>query len=35
MFSDKIGGLGVLGGGGRSRELTDQLNEQIQPLWKS
>ena len=35
MFSDKIGGLGVLGGGGRSRELTDQLNEQIQPLWKN
>ncbi len=33
MFSDKIGGLGVLGGGSRSRELTDQLNEQIQPLW--
>jgi len=35
MFSDKIGGLGVLGGGSRSRELADQLNEQIQPLWKN
>lgn len=35
MFSDKIGGLGVLGGGSRSRELADQLNEQIKPLWKS
>lgn len=33
MFSDKIGGLGVLGGGSRSRELTERLNEQIQPLW--
>jgi len=35
MFSDKIGGLGVLGGGSRSRELADKLNEQIQPLWNS
>jgi len=35
MFSDKIGGLGVLGGGSRSRELADQLNEHIQPLWTS
>lgn len=34
MFSDKIGGLGILGGGSRSRELADQLNEQIRPLWK-
>lgn len=33
MFSDKIGGLGVLGGGSRSRELTERLNEQIRPLW--
>lgn len=33
MFSDKIGGLGVLGGGSRSRELADKLNEQIRPLW--
>lgn len=33
MFGDRIGGLAVLGGGGRSRELTDQLNEMIQPLW--
>jgi predicted Zn-dependent peptidase len=35
MFTDKIGGLGVLGGGGRSRELADKLNQQIQPLWNS
>jgi predicted Zn-dependent peptidase len=33
MFNDKIGGLGVLGGGGRSRELADMLNEQVRPLW--
>lgn len=33
MFSDKIGGLAVLGGGGRSRELTEKLNEQIRVLW--
>jgi predicted Zn-dependent peptidase len=33
MFSDRIGGLSVLGGGGRSRELTEKLNEQIRPLW--
>jgi predicted Zn-dependent peptidase len=35
MFSDGIGGLGVLGGGGRSRELANQLNEQVQTLWKT
>jgi predicted Zn-dependent peptidase len=35
MFSDKIGGLGVLGGGSRSRELADQLNQQVRPLWNS
>lgn len=35
MFSDGIGGLGVLGGASRSRELADQLNEQVQGLWKS
>ncbi|MBX4201433.1 insulinase family protein [Candidatus Saccharibacteria bacterium] len=35
MFSDKIGGLGVLGGGSRSRELADKLNEQVRPLWNS
>ena len=34
MFSDGIGGLGVLGGASRSRELSDQLNEQVQALWK-
>lgn len=33
MFADNIGGLAVLGGGGRSRELTERLNEMIQPLW--
>ena len=33
MFGDHIGGLAVLGGGSRSRELTDQLNEMIKPLW--
>jgi predicted Zn-dependent peptidase len=33
MFTDKIGGLGVLGGGSRSKELTNKLNEMIQPLW--
>jgi predicted Zn-dependent peptidase len=33
MFDDKVAGLGVLGGGGRSRELADQLNEMLQPLW--
>jgi len=33
MFSDGIGGLGVLGGASRSRELADALCEQIQPLW--
>ena len=35
MFSDKIGGLGVLGGASRSKELANQLCEQIQVLWKS
>jgi predicted Zn-dependent peptidase len=35
MFSDKIGGLGVLGGGSRSKELATELCEQIQPLWNS
>lgn len=33
MFSDSIGGLAVLGGGSRSRELADRLNTQIRPLW--
>lgn len=33
MFSDKIGGLGILGGASRSRELADRLQEQVQPLW--
>ncbi|MBX4190608.1 insulinase family protein [Candidatus Saccharibacteria bacterium] len=33
MFSDKIGGLGVLGGASRSKELANQLCEQVQPLW--
>jgi predicted Zn-dependent peptidase len=35
MFSDKIGGLGVLGGASRSKELATQLCEQIQPLWNN
>lgn len=35
MFSNKIGGLGVLGGASRSRELTDQLSEQVQVLWNN
>lgn len=35
MFSDKIGGLGVLGGASRSKELANQLCEQVQQLWKS
>ncbi len=34
MFSDGIGGLGVLGGASRSRELADQLSKQVQDLWK-
>jgi predicted Zn-dependent peptidase len=33
MFSGNIGGLAVLGGGGRSRELANQLNDLVQPLW--
>jgi predicted Zn-dependent peptidase len=33
MFSDKIGGLGVLGGAARSKDLAHQLCEQIQTLW--
>jgi predicted Zn-dependent peptidase len=35
MFSEKIGGLGVLGGGSRSRELANDLCEQTQVLWNS
>jgi predicted Zn-dependent peptidase len=35
MFTDNIGGLAVLGGGGRSRELANQLNDMVQPLWNS
>ncbi|HSW78847.1 MAG TPA: pitrilysin family protein [Candidatus Babeliales bacterium] len=35
MFSDNIGGLGVLGGGARSRELAHELCEQVQPLWNN
>jgi predicted Zn-dependent peptidase len=33
MFSDHIGGLGLLGDN-KSRELTDKLQETIQPLWR-
>jgi predicted Zn-dependent peptidase len=32
MFSDKIGGLGMLGDN-KSRQLVDKLNDTIQPLW--
>jgi hypothetical protein len=32
MFSDNIGGLGVLGDS-KSRVLVEPLNEIIQPLW--
>lgn len=32
MFSDKVGGLGILGDT-KSRQLVDGLNETIQPLW--
>jgi predicted Zn-dependent peptidase len=35
MFSDKIGGLGVLGGASRSKELANQLNKQVEILWKN
>ncbi|HET9722198.1 MAG TPA: insulinase family protein [Candidatus Saccharimonadales bacterium] len=35
MFTDKIGGLGVLGGASRSRTLAEALNQQIQPLWNT
>jgi len=33
MFKDKIGGLGVLSTNPKRRELADELNAQIQPLW--
>lgn len=33
MFSDKVGGLGVLGNS-RVRQITDQLYETVQPLWR-
>lgn len=33
MFSEKIGGLGVLSTNVKKRELADELNQQIQPLW--
>jgi predicted Zn-dependent peptidase len=35
MFSDKIGGLGVLTTSPSRRELADELNHQLQPLWPS
>lgn len=35
MFTENIGGLAVLGGGSRSRELANQLNEMVQPLWNN
>lgn len=33
MFSENIGGLAVLGGGARAREMAEKLHEQVQPLW--
>lgn len=33
MFSDRIGGLGVLTTSTKRRELADELHHQIQPLW--
>jgi predicted Zn-dependent peptidase len=34
MFSDQVGGLAVLGGGSRSKELANRLYDIIQPLWR-
>jgi predicted Zn-dependent peptidase len=33
MFSENLGGLAVLGGGARSKELANKLYGQIEPLW--
>lgn len=33
MFAENVGGLAVLGGGSRSRELTNKLYDIVQPLW--
>ncbi len=33
MFAEGIGGLSILGGASRSRELANRLNEMVQPLW--
>jgi predicted Zn-dependent peptidase len=35
MFTDNIGGLGVLGGAARSKELAVELCEQVKTLWNS
>jgi predicted Zn-dependent peptidase len=35
MFSENIGGLAVLGGGSRSRDLANRLYETVQPLWNN
>ena len=35
MFADNVGGLAVLGGGSRSKELANRLYEIVQPLWKT
>jgi predicted Zn-dependent peptidase len=35
MFEDKIGGLGILGGASRSKELANELCQQVQILWNS
>jgi hypothetical protein len=34
MFSDKIGGLGMLGDN-KSRQLVEKLDAIIQPLWNN
>lgn len=33
MFAENIGGLSVLGGGSRSKELANNLYDIVQPLW--
>jgi len=35
MFAENVGGLAILGGGSRSRELANRLNEMVQPLWNN
>jgi predicted Zn-dependent peptidase len=33
MFAENVGGLAVLGGGSRSKELANRLYDTVQPLW--